>query len=858
MSTESQDDSAQGSEQNEGASQGKQDAAAVARGALQGAVKGAGGGIHGAALGAAKGAAVALAKSPTARKVAIAFIVCALVTGFIAGQMVMGMTSVIAGAAMEEEAQRESAGTVMEGEDGSGNSVSIDGEAVNTAKLISFVEATSESEVPWQILLSLTQTKTSPRSTVGSIGTVVDGVGLEELDGCVDGQEPLEGLKANAQLAMQCGSAFVRATFGDVGADIETWHGVGNRALNSKSDHPNGRAVDAMVAHHRNGTFYDYTSPEAIELGDALAEFYAEHAAELGISYVIWNAKIWLSSNNDGWVEYAHPSGATDDTNMHLDHIHVSVYESGQESGESGGDTAVSSGRGGNRTAGGMGKYNILANEETWHAQLEKVREEDPIEAGGVDAAALDEWLRRHQLYPLDRDTVTDDESSDDLVAGWLSDMLQAASTEPGLVELASGTAEQDDGTRVLLTDSHKGQPHYDTNAVAMGEKSKALYVEVISRLPVAGMDRAMAQTVYDRAQAWYLGQEYESATKGGRCYFTGSDLGELGDTDELGSYVGKDATGRTVVLNEDQLANAASIIAVANDLGADHEEIQIALMTVLQESTLLMYANEKIPESLELPHQAVGRDHDSVGFFQQRPAAGWGTVEELMDPDYSTRAFFGGPDGPNAGSPRGLWDIDMTGKSLGQQAQAVQVSAFPDAYDKWEPVAADLIQLLGGVECSSANIVVDGWAKPVPADVRMNSGFGYRGNIGVPGAAAFHYGADFAAPKDTPIYAAANGEVIWAGPSPTTWWSGVLVMIDHGNGLYSTYNHMYEDSLLVQPGDVVEAGQQIAGIGLTGNTSGYHLHFSIFHHEGDPMWPKSSSFYDPVEFLAEQGLDIL
>lgn len=846
-------------DQNSGPSQGRQDAAEVARGALRGAAKGAAtGGLYGAAAGAAKGAAVAFAKSKTARKIAVALVCLLVIGGFFLSQLVTSIITVTAEAATEAEAQHDSTRVITGGEDRSGNAVTVNGKPVGMDDLVSLVEATSGSQVPWQLMLSLTQTRSTPRSTVGSVGTVVDGVTLSELDDCVDGQDPLEGLKPNAQLVMKCGSAFVRATFGDVGADIETWHGVGHRALNSKSDHPNGRAVDAMVAHHRGGTFYDYTTPEAIELGDALAQFYTEHAAELGIHYVIWNAKIWRSDNNDGWVEYAHPSGATDDTNMHLDHIHVSVYESGQETGESGGDTALP-GRGGNRTAGGVGKYNILANEEMWRRQLDRLRQEEPLTTDGVDTAALDAWLDANPFYPMDRDEVLDEHRSDALVASWLAQMLLEAASEPGLAELGSGTAQREDGSRVLLTDSHADDSYYSPVSVAAGERTRALYVEVVSRLPIAGMDRRMAQTVYDRAMAWYLGQEYQ-ATKGGRCYFTGGDLGNLGDSDELGSYVGKRADGTAVVLNEDQLAAAATIIAVAADLGATPEQIQVALMTALQESSLLMYANSTVPESLEYPHQAVGSDHDSLGWFQQRPAAGWGSVADLMDGEYNVRAFFGGPDGPNQGSPPGLFDLEeqgrLVGKSLGEQAQAVQVSAFPFAYDKWEPVAADLIQLLGGVECSSANIIVDGWAKPVPAEVRMNSGFGYRGNIGVPGAAAFHYGADYAAPKGTPIYAAAAGEVIWAGWSPTTWWSGVLVMIDHGNGLYSTYNHMDEDGVHVQVGDIVEAGQHIADIGLTGNTSGYHLHFSIFHHDGDPMWPRSSSFYDPVEFLAEQGVD--
>lgn len=58
-------------------------------------------------------------------------------------------------------------------------------------------------------------------------------------------------------------------------------------------------------------------------------------------------------------------------------------------------------------------------------------------------------------------------------------------------------------------------------------------------------------------------------------------------------------------------------------------------------------------PESANIPNDGNSGDHDSVGLIQQRPAAGWGTVEHLMDPVWSSRAFYGGPNRPNHGSPR-------------------------------------------------------------------------------------------------------------------------------------------------------------------------------------------------------------
>lgn len=131
--------------------------------------------------------------------------------------------------------------------------------------------------------------------------------------------------------------------------------------------------------------------------------------------------------------------------------------------------------------------------------------------------------------------------------------------------------------------------------------------------------------------------------------------------------------------------------------------------MTALQESKLRMLANSSVPESLELPNEGYGSDHDSVNMFQQRPG-GWGSVAELMDPDYAVRAFFGGPKGPNGGSPRGLLDIkDWETLKPGVAAQKVQVSAYPDAYDKWEGAAETIINSMSGsIVCDGAGISAD------------------------------------------------------------------------------------------------------------------------------------------------------
>ncbi|TDL34053.1 C40 family peptidase [Arthrobacter nitrophenolicus] len=149
-------------------------------------------------------------------------------------------------------------------------------------------------------------------------------------------------------------------------------------------------------------------------------------------------------------------------------------------------------------------------------------------------------------------------------------------------------------------------------------------------------------------------------------------------------------------VLNPRQASVARTYIAVGKQLAVPRSGFIIAIMMALQESSLRMLANPAVPESLNFPNDGIGRDHDSIGSAQQRPAPGWGTVPELMDASYNARAFYGGSTGPNRGSPRGLLDIrGWEAMDKGLAAQAVQVSAFPELYARWEPTATAIVSAL-------------------------------------------------------------------------------------------------------------------------------------------------------------------
>jgi murein DD-endopeptidase MepM/ murein hydrolase activator NlpD len=88
----------------------------------------------------------------------------------------------------------------------------------------------------------------------------------------------------------------------------------------------------------------------------------------------------------------------------------------------------------------------------------------------------------------------------------------------------------------------------------------------------------------------------------------------------------------------------------------------------------------------------------------------------------------------------------------------------------------------------------------------------------------AGHLALDIAAPYGSQIVAAQSGTVTWAGWRNNG--GGYVVSIDHGNGIVTVYNHL--GSIWVSPGQWVNAGQGIGGIGCTGICTGPHTHFEV------------------------------
>jgi len=137
-----------------------------------------------------------------------------------------------------------------------------------------------------------------------------------------------------------------------------------------------------------------------------------------------------------------------------------------------------------------------------------------------------------------------------------------------------------------------------------------------------------------------------------------------------------------STALTAEQQANARVIIRVGRELGVGDQAIVVALAAAAQES------------SLRNIHHG---DRDSLGLFQQRPSTGWGSPAQLTDAVHATKLFFGGRTNPNVGKTRGLLDVKgWASMSLTDAAQAVQLSAHPTAYAKWEAPARTWLSTLG------------------------------------------------------------------------------------------------------------------------------------------------------------------
>lgn len=288
-----------------------------------------------------------------------------------------------------------------------------------------------------------------------------------------------------------------------------------------------------------------------------------------------------------------------------------------------------------------------------------------------------------------------------------------------------------------------------------------------------------------------------------------------------------------------DQLVNAALILKAGSDLGLGVRAQTIGIMTAMGESGLrvLDYGDAAGP--------------DSRGLFQQRANGAWGSYQDRMDPYTSATNFF-----------QALKDLEgRNGLAPTLVAHRVQRNADPYHYVDYWDAAVQVVQALagedipvqagnGGTVCSTGTLDqpvppnADGWV--APAEGPLTSPYGPRPSIITPAGPTvpFHFGMDLAAGGcGGTIRAAADGVVTRIFQDGGGGWR---LEVDHGGGIATRYVHMYASGILVQVGQHVTAGEQIARTGASGYADGCHLHFEVW---------KDGEITDPSAFLNSVGI---
>lgn len=135
------------------------------------------------------------------------------------------------------------------------------------------------------------------------------------------------------------------------------------------------------------------------------------------------------------------------------------------------------------------------------------------------------------------------------------------------------------------------------------------------------------------------------------------------------------------------------------------------------------------------------------------------------------------------------------------------------------------------------------GWANPTSGYISSHFGNRYHPIYHV---WKLHSGTDIAGGGfNAPIFAAAGGRVIYAGPYSDL---GNFVKIDHGGGIVTGYAHINHGGILVRVGQTVAPGQQIAKVGSTGGSTGPHLHFMVY---------RNDVLTNPVPFMRDRGITL-
>jgi murein DD-endopeptidase MepM/ murein hydrolase activator NlpD len=328
-----------------------------------------------------------------------------------------------------------------------------------------------------------------------------------------------------------------------------------------------------------------------------------------------------------------------------------------------------------------------------------------------------------------------------------------------------------------------------------------------------------------------------------------------------------------------DKVANAKAIDQAAQKAGLSGYASRIAIIAAMGESNLV---NLDYGDQVHGVRNPDGSLATSFGLFQQQTSQGWGTKEQVMDPEYAATSFFLGPKHDGKGGLVSVpnWENETW---ISNVIHRVQRNSVADHYTKWIPFADRIISEAGidihraatrkaaelpdidsvvnpgkaGCEGGKGGVTIGdlkgGWANPLPG-AQLSSGYGPRATpAGTRDFGAFHYGLDLSTPGPVggTIYAVADMKIVIATGEDKGTGAGTHVKAQTMDGkLTIAMYHMLPGSLKVKAGDTVAAGTPLGTEGSSGNSQGHHLHIEFYKGAIPDPWPQTAPVADPCPIM--------
>ncbi|QJC21360.1 M23 family metallopeptidase [Arcanobacterium buesumense] len=190
--------------------------------------------------------------------------------------------------------------------------------------------------------------------------------------------------------------------------------------------------------------------------------------------------------------------------------------------------------------------------------------------------------------------------------------------------------------------------------------------------------------------------------------------------------------------------------------------------------------------------------------------------------------------------------------KALSGAADSARFKAYEEQF-AGKPVLCETTASANSLTSVLRN-KLDRFIHPMAAGTfQESSPFGWRLHP-ILGTSKLHEGVDYAAPLGTPIYAVADGKVVFSGANSATLGAPILIIEHNVNGVIFTswYLHSFSEGIHVREGDEVKMGDHVADVGNSGRSTGPHLHFEI--HPGPYTGLDGAGPVDPTEFMKDHG----